>query len=187
MYLRQSCSDGSRSMKPLLKPRVAIGGIFAYDIAAHTISEKAIRLWHPDYNPDQAQKLIRSSMSRHLSTRNISSKSMHAFLSNLAHRQTDKRTQAKTYTSSFVVGKNIGLWIRSSEATRIVRVPCWWSWASSQSSPSSSPPARCWQPAHLQTPSRASPPTGKYIKPQRWATVVFTAVYQLKKLPQQSL
>jgi len=50
-------------------------------------------------------------MSRHLSTRNISSKSMHAILSNLAHRQTDrqtdKRTQAqmnvgvrtKTYTS----------------------------------------------------------------------------------------
>ena len=32
-------------------------------------------------------------MSRHLSTRNISSKSMRAFLSNLAHRQTDKRGQ----------------------------------------------------------------------------------------------
>jgi len=31
-------------------------------------------------------------MSRHLSTRNISSKSMHAFLSNLAHRQTDRQT-----------------------------------------------------------------------------------------------
>ena len=27
---------------------------------------------HPDYNPDRAQKLISSSMSRHLSTRNIS-------------------------------------------------------------------------------------------------------------------
>ena len=35
-------------------------------------------------------------MSRHLLTRNISSKSMHAFLSNLANRQTDKRTWAKT-------------------------------------------------------------------------------------------
>jgi len=32
-------------------------------------------------------------MSRHLSTCNISSKSMHAFLSNLANRQTDKRGQ----------------------------------------------------------------------------------------------
>ena len=32
-------------------------------------------------------------MSRHLSARNISSKSMHAFLSNLANRQTDKRGQ----------------------------------------------------------------------------------------------
>ena len=40
------------------------------------------------------QKLISSSMSRHLSTRNISSKSMHAFLSNLANRQTDRRTNA---------------------------------------------------------------------------------------------
>ena len=43
-------------------------------------------------------------MSRHLSTRNVSSKSMHAFLSNLANRQTDKRTRAKTFTSSFVGG-----------------------------------------------------------------------------------
>jgi len=46
-------------------------------------------------------------MSRHLSTRNISSKSMHAFLSNLllTDRQTDKRIRAKTFTSSFVGGK----------------------------------------------------------------------------------
>ena len=50
---------------------------------------------HPDYNPDRAQKLISSSMSRHLLTRNISSKSMHAFFSNLVNRnkQTDKRGQ----------------------------------------------------------------------------------------------
>jgi len=34
-------------------------------------------------------------MSRHLSTRNISSKSLHAFLSNLANRQTDKRGQTR--------------------------------------------------------------------------------------------
>jgi len=40
-------------------------------------------------------------MSRHLSTRNISSKSLHAFWSNLANRQT--RTNA--FTSSFVGGK----------------------------------------------------------------------------------
>jgi len=43
-------------------------------------------------------------MSRHLLTRNISSKSMHASLSNLANRQTDKQTRAKTFTSSFVEG-----------------------------------------------------------------------------------
>jgi len=45
---------------------------------------------HPDYDPDRAQKLISSSMSRHLSTSKISPKSMHAFLSNLINRQTDK-------------------------------------------------------------------------------------------------
>jgi len=71
-----------------------------------------IRFQHPGYNPDQAQKLISSSMSRHLSTRNISSKFTLAFLSNLAHRQTDKQTDRqtnehgqKTYTFSFVGGK----------------------------------------------------------------------------------
>jgi len=48
--------------------------------------------WNPDYDPNWAQKLTSSSMSRHLSTRNISSKSMHTFLSNLAHRQTDRET-----------------------------------------------------------------------------------------------
>jgi len=45
-------------------------------------------------------------MSRHLSTRNISSKPMHTFLSNLANRQTDKQTLTNTCTSSFVRGKN---------------------------------------------------------------------------------
>ena len=44
--------------------------------SAYTISEKAIRFRHPDYNPDLAQKLISSSMSRHSPTRNISPKSM---------------------------------------------------------------------------------------------------------------
>ena len=58
-------------------------------------------------SPDRAQKLISSSMSRHLSTRNISSKSMHMFWSNLAYRQTDrqtldKRTRANAFISSFL-------------------------------------------------------------------------------------
>jgi len=61
---------------------------------AYTISEKGIRFRHPDYDPDLAQKLISSSMSRHLLTRKISSKFMHAFLSNLANRQTDRQTNA---------------------------------------------------------------------------------------------
>ena len=68
------------------------------------ISEEAIRFLDPDYDPERAQKLISSTMSRHLSTRNISSKSMHAFLSNYANRQTNKQTRAKTCTSSFVGG-----------------------------------------------------------------------------------
>ena len=41
------------------------------------------------------RKLISSSMSRHLSTRNISSKYTHAFLSNLAYRQTDRQTDKR--------------------------------------------------------------------------------------------
>jgi len=66
--------------------------------SAYQIAEKAIRFRHPDYHPDLAQKLISSSMSRRLSTRNISSKSMHAIFSNLANRQTDRQTNT---------GKNI--------------------------------------------------------------------------------
>jgi len=72
---------------------------------AYRIAEKAIRFRHADYNPDRAQKLISSSMSRRLSICNISSKFMHAFLSNLADRQTDKQTRAKSFTSSFIGGK----------------------------------------------------------------------------------
>jgi len=98
--------------KIILKPRVAAatGAQYMYvgfsgrnkiprcRLAARTISKKTIRFRHP------AQKLISSSMSRHMSTRNISSKSMHAFLSNFANRETDKRTQANAFTSSFVGG-----------------------------------------------------------------------------------
>ena len=72
--------------------------------SVYTISEKAIRFRDPDYDPDRAQKLISSFMSRHLSTRNISCKSMHAFLSNLAIIQTDRQTRANAFTSSFVGG-----------------------------------------------------------------------------------
>ena len=66
-----------------------------------------IRFRDPDCDQDRAQKLIRSSMSRHLSTRSISSKSMHVFLSNLANRQTDRQTRANAFTSSFVGGKKV--------------------------------------------------------------------------------
>ena len=97
IYLRQSFSDGSVN-KTILKPRLAQAARRQRDFPdvkfrAYTISEKAIRFRHPDYDPDRAQKLISSYISRHLSTRNISSKSMHAFLSNLANRQTNKHGQ----------------------------------------------------------------------------------------------
>ena len=107
--------------KTILKPRVAAAtgvqylytwdfpDVIKFRVKAHTIWKKAIPFRHPDYNLDRAQKLISSSMSRHLSTCNNSSKSMHAFLSNLANRQTDrqtdKRTRANAFTSSFVGGK----------------------------------------------------------------------------------
>ena len=59
--------------------------------------EKAIPFRHPDYNPDLVQTLISLSMSRHLSTRNISSNPCMRFpVILLTDRQTDKRTRAKT-------------------------------------------------------------------------------------------
>ena len=50
-------------------------------------------------------------MSRHLSTHNISSKSVHTFLSNLANRQTDRQTRANAFPSSFVGGNDIQMQI----------------------------------------------------------------------------
>ena len=92
IYLRQMCFNGSVN-KTILKPRVtaAAGRQYGYvgfsrSSSTYTISEKAIRFWHLDYDPDRAQT------SQHLLTCNISSKSMHAFLSNLANRQTDRKT-----------------------------------------------------------------------------------------------
>ena len=128
IYLRQRSSDGSVN-KTIFKPRLATAAVrqcvpYTWPVgfsrrkilrsSAYMISEKAIRFRHPNYNPDRAQKLTSSSMSRHLSTCNISSKSMHTYLSNLANRQTDrqtkghtdKRTRAKTFTSPFVGGKD---------------------------------------------------------------------------------
>jgi len=82
---------------------------------AYTTAEKAIRFRHPNYNPDRAQKLISSSMSRHLSTYNISSKSITRFwVILLTDRQTDRQTWANAFTSSFVGGKKINIisWVK---------------------------------------------------------------------------
>jgi len=91
--------------KTTVKPRVA-AAVNAYTSdfpdkknpayhGAYTLAKKAIQFRHLDYNPDRAQKLISSSMSRHLSTRNISSKSMRAFFSDIANRQTDRQTNKR--------------------------------------------------------------------------------------------
>jgi len=90
------------------KPRVAAAtgaqyGFFCrvikFCFAVHTLWEKAIWLRHPDYDTDPAQKLISSSKM-------MSSKSMHTFLSNLANRQTDRQTLREiVFTSSVVGGK----------------------------------------------------------------------------------
>ena len=106
---KRSC-DGSVN-KTILKPRLALAARRQWDFPGKI----AIR-----YRRNQScsgirtmiriglksQGLISSSMSRHLSTGNISSKSVHAFLSNIANRQTNKQTNTgKTCTSSFVGGK----------------------------------------------------------------------------------
>jgi len=63
-----------------------------FDRLRQIFNFQIFRFRHPDYDPDRAQKLISSSMSRLLSTRKISSKSTHAFLGNLANRHTDRQT-----------------------------------------------------------------------------------------------
>jgi len=91
-------------------------------------------------------------------TRNISCKSMHAFLSNLANRQTDKRTRAKTCTSSFVGGNNkkCGRRVRSTR----------------------------YAPARLQWHRYSSIGGGLTTKKQRWDVHVRRSVntYSLKTL-----
>ena len=112
IYLQQRCFDASEP-RVLLRRAPNTGTCMGFSrrcrVAVHTLWEKGIRFRHPDYESDRTQKLISSSVSRHLSTCNISSKSMHAFLSNLAHRQTDRQTNSgvrtKTYTSSVVGSK----------------------------------------------------------------------------------
>jgi len=136
--------------KTILKPRVdaATGAQYLYvgfsrllkfRVAAHTTSEKAIWFRRPDYNPDRAQKLISSSMSRHLSTCSISSKSMHAFLSNLANRQTDRQTneRGQTHLPSFLSEVNNSKMIQDramviysmTEKSRILYIDwCYFQW-----------------------------------------------------------
>ena len=66
--------------------------VLEYSNLAEIEKSGVIRFLDPDYDPDRAQNLISLSVSRHLSTSKISSKSMHVFLSNLANRQTGRQT-----------------------------------------------------------------------------------------------
>ena len=116
IYLRQMYSDGSVN-KTILKPRLALASRRQYVyvvFSRRNIPRSNAARWQPrqgckvpyslydvgESSPVQGSglwsgsgsNLISSSMSRHLSTRNISSKSIHAFLSNLAQRQTDRQT-----------------------------------------------------------------------------------------------
>ena len=101
--------------KTILKPRLALAphrpyvyvGFFQRKIPAHLAFSlgKAVKFCSlydiGESNPvpasglwwDRAQKFISSSMSRHLSTCNVSSKSMHSFSSNLTDRQTNEHGQ----------------------------------------------------------------------------------------------
>ena len=152
IYLWQRCSDGSVN-KTILKPRLAAaaGRQYVYvwfsrrkipHSSAYTISEKAIRFRHPDYNLDWAQKLISSSMSRRLSTRNISSKSVHAFLSNLANRQTDKHGQKHLPPSLSEVTSHC-VWSvmcrcrewDGGQTSHVNQVWQWWTWLSDRRRP----------------------------------------------------
>jgi len=106
MYLRQRCSPRLAVKKTILKPRLAAatGAQYLYMGFSHHNKIPCCCTYNigesnpvpgSGYNPDRAQKLISSSMSRHLLTRNISSKSMHTLLSNLANRQTDRQTHLR--------------------------------------------------------------------------------------------
>jgi len=117
------------------EPRITMSTICTWDfpdiikfrVAMHTISEKAIRFRHPDYDPDRAQKLTSSSMSKHLSTRKMSTRSLkchpnprtrfRAIL--LTDRQTDRQTsRAIVFTSSVICTRNFRVSIEFCEYQR---------------------------------------------------------------------
>jgi len=74
--------------------RIVSRRIIKFRVAVHTLWEKVIRFRHPDYNPDRAQKLISypcPDICRHAT---FHPNPCTPFLSNLAHRQTYRQTNA---------------------------------------------------------------------------------------------
>jgi len=114
MYLRQRCFHGSWWIKPCLA--TAMGGPYIYlgfsrrnkiqRCSIYTILEKAIWFRHPEYDLDWAQKLFANVPTDTCRQATFHPNPCTRFLSNLANRQTEKQTRAKTCTSSFVGGKN---------------------------------------------------------------------------------
>ena len=118
MYLRHRCFDGWVT-KTIVKPRIGAtaGRWYVYlgfsrrkipCCSAYTISEKAIRFWHPDYKPDRAEKLISSSVSGPVicqhATLTFHPNPCTRFWVILLDRHTYRQTLAKTCTSSFISG-----------------------------------------------------------------------------------
>ena len=92
----------TRGFKMVLRPTAAMRRGFK----SKHLCRRYVRFRHPDYDPDRAQKLISSSISPHLSTRNIHLNPCTCSWRVLLTLQTDKQTRAKTCTSSFVGGKD---------------------------------------------------------------------------------
>jgi len=132
MYLRQSVPMPQVVNKTILnwkpRPAAATGRQYVYvgfsrrnkipRSSGHTISEKAIRFRHLDYNPDRAQKLnqfVRVPTS--VDMQHFIQIYARVFEYNLANRH--RQTRAKTLTSSFVGGINtvILLWLNTTAST----------------------------------------------------------------------
>jgi len=103
IYLWQRCFDASKS-------HIATATGAQYRFSWRNKIPRCRAYAMGESNPVPAFRLWSGSGSKvdqfvHVPTRKMSSKSMHAFLSNLANRQTDRQTsQAIAFTSSVVGG-----------------------------------------------------------------------------------
>jgi len=100
--------------KAMLKPRLAAAAnTYTSDFPDIKFRVAPLKQYRRKQSSSGIRTIIRIGLKSQsvppcpdMSTRNISYKSTHAFLSNVANRQTDIQIRAKTYTFSFVRGKN---------------------------------------------------------------------------------